>query len=94
MFQPIVNAVGDPFYKITSEALLVTQQLVKVLRPFRESLCLSGKGKWAVGGKGYSERGVGVKGKHLYLHVHTQASGIYSVSLSTKGKWAIFHESV
>lgn len=31
---PIVNAVGDPFYKITSEALLVTQQLAKVLRPF------------------------------------------------------------
>ncbi|KAK3749091.1 hypothetical protein RRG08_034063 [Elysia crispata] len=30
---PIVNAVSDPFYKITSEALLVTQQLVKVLRP-------------------------------------------------------------
>ncbi|KAK7091549.1 cullin-associated NEDD8-dissociated protein 1-like isoform X2 [Littorina saxatilis] len=30
---PIVSAVGDPFYKITSEALLVTQQLVKVLRP-------------------------------------------------------------
>ncbi|GFR63434.1 cullin-associated NEDD8-dissociated protein 1 [Elysia marginata] len=30
---PIVNAVADPFYKITSEALLVTQQLVKVLRP-------------------------------------------------------------
>ncbi|ESO96201.1 hypothetical protein LOTGIDRAFT_202232, partial [Lottia gigantea] len=30
---PIVHAVGDPFYKITSEALLVTQQLVKVLRP-------------------------------------------------------------
>jgi cullin-associated NEDD8-dissociated protein 1 len=25
--------VGDPFYKITSEALLVTQQLVKVIRP-------------------------------------------------------------
>ncbi|KAJ8321959.1 hypothetical protein KUTeg_000430 [Tegillarca granosa] len=30
---PIVNSVGDPFYKITSEALLVTQQLVKVVRP-------------------------------------------------------------
>ncbi|XP_041360629.1 LOW QUALITY PROTEIN: cullin-associated NEDD8-dissociated protein 1-like [Gigantopelta aegis] len=30
---PIVHAVGDPFYKITSEALLVTQQLVKVIRP-------------------------------------------------------------
>ncbi|KAK6186772.1 hypothetical protein SNE40_006048 [Patella caerulea] len=30
---PIVHAVGDPFYKITSEALLVTQQLVRVLRP-------------------------------------------------------------
>jgi hypothetical protein len=33
IFQPIVHAVGDPFYKITSEALLVTQQLVKVIRP-------------------------------------------------------------
>jgi len=30
---PIVNAVSDPFYKITSEALLVTQQLVKIIRP-------------------------------------------------------------
>ncbi|XP_060552206.1 cullin-associated NEDD8-dissociated protein 1-like [Ruditapes philippinarum] len=30
---PIVHAVADPFYKITSEALLVTQQLVKVIRP-------------------------------------------------------------
>ena len=36
VLQPIVNAVGDPFYKITSEALLVTQQLVKVLRPLRK----------------------------------------------------------
>lgn len=27
---PLVACVGDPFYKITSEALLVTQQLVKV----------------------------------------------------------------
>lgn len=33
MLQPVVTAVGDPFYKITSEALLVTQQLVKVIRP-------------------------------------------------------------
>ena len=33
IFQPIVAAVGDPFYKITSEALLVTQNLVKVIRP-------------------------------------------------------------
>jgi cullin-associated NEDD8-dissociated protein 1 len=30
---PVVSAVGDPFYKITSEALLVCQQLVKVIRP-------------------------------------------------------------
>lgn len=37
LVQPIVNAVGDPFYKITSEALLVTQQLVKVLRPLELS---------------------------------------------------------
>lgn len=30
---PVVACVGDPFYKITSEALLVTQQLVKVGAP-------------------------------------------------------------
>lgn len=30
---PVVACVGDPFYKITSEALLVTQQLVKVGGP-------------------------------------------------------------
>uniref|UniRef100_A0A8C5CGW6 Cullin associated and neddylation dissociated 1 n=1 Tax=Gadus morhua TaxID=8049 RepID=A0A8C5CGW6_GADMO len=33
---PLVACVGDPFYKITSEALLVTQQLVKV-RPDSDS---------------------------------------------------------
>ncbi|XP_048590232.1 cullin-associated NEDD8-dissociated protein 1 [Nematostella vectensis] len=33
LLPPVVQAVGDPFYKITSEALLVTQQLVKVIRP-------------------------------------------------------------
>jgi len=32
-FQPVVAAVGDPFYKITSEALLVCQQLAIVIRP-------------------------------------------------------------
>ncbi|GAB1606379.1 cullin-associated NEDD8-dissociated protein 1 [Argonauta hians] len=30
---PIIAAVNDTFYKITSEALLVMQQLVKVIRP-------------------------------------------------------------
>lgn len=30
---PVVAAVSDPFYKITAEALLVLQQLVKVIRP-------------------------------------------------------------
>ncbi len=29
----IIQAVGDPFYKISSEALLVLESLVKVLRP-------------------------------------------------------------
>lgn len=32
-----MHAVADPFYKITSEALLVTQQLVKVIRPIGRS---------------------------------------------------------
>ncbi|KAG7278589.1 hypothetical protein CRUP_013331 [Coryphaenoides rupestris] len=35
---PLVACVGDPFYKITSEALLVTQQLVKVIRPLDSQL--------------------------------------------------------
>ena len=30
---PIIAAVNDPFYKITAEALLVLQQLVRVIRP-------------------------------------------------------------
>lgn len=30
---PVITAVGDSFYKITAEALLVLQQLVKVIRP-------------------------------------------------------------
>ncbi|XP_033207231.1 cullin-associated NEDD8-dissociated protein 1 isoform X2 [Belonocnema kinseyi] len=30
---PIIVAVGDPFYKITAEALLVLQKLVQVIRP-------------------------------------------------------------
>uniref|UniRef100_A0A672JYN8 Cullin-associated NEDD8-dissociated protein 1 n=1 Tax=Sinocyclocheilus grahami TaxID=75366 RepID=A0A672JYN8_SINGR len=34
---PVVACVGDPFYKITSEALLVTQQLVKVIRPLDQT---------------------------------------------------------
>ncbi|KAK6474042.1 cullin-associated NEDD8-dissociated protein 1-like isoform X1 [Huso huso] len=33
---PVVACIGDPFYKITSEALLVTQQLVKVIRPLEK----------------------------------------------------------
>ncbi|KAL1433050.1 hypothetical protein MTO96_002025 [Rhipicephalus appendiculatus] len=33
LLPPIIVAVGDSFYKITSEALLVLQQLVKVIRP-------------------------------------------------------------
>lgn len=37
---PVVACVGDPFYKITSEALLVTQQLVKVgVAPAASELC-------------------------------------------------------
>ncbi|XP_026534350.1 cullin-associated NEDD8-dissociated protein 1-like [Notechis scutatus] len=33
LLPPVVICIGDPFYKITSEALLVTLQLVKVIRP-------------------------------------------------------------
>ena len=29
----IISAVGDPFYQISSEALLVLESLVRVLRP-------------------------------------------------------------
>uniref|UniRef100_A0A8C8SN09 Cullin associated and neddylation dissociated 2 (putative) n=1 Tax=Pelusios castaneus TaxID=367368 RepID=A0A8C8SN09_9SAUR len=37
LLPPVVTCIGDPFYKITSEALLVTQQLVKVIRPLDKS---------------------------------------------------------
>ncbi|XP_044761676.1 cullin-associated NEDD8-dissociated protein 1 [Coccinella septempunctata] len=33
LLPPIINAVGDSFYKITAEALNVLQELVKVIRP-------------------------------------------------------------
>ncbi|XP_061474477.1 cullin-associated NEDD8-dissociated protein 1-like isoform X1 [Rhineura floridana] len=33
LLRPVVICIGDPFYKIMSEALLVTQQLVKIIRP-------------------------------------------------------------
>ncbi|XP_039627059.1 cullin-associated NEDD8-dissociated protein 2 [Polypterus senegalus] len=35
---PVVTCIEDPFYKITSEALLVTQQIVKVIRPIEKSM--------------------------------------------------------
>lgn len=38
---PVVAAVSDNFYKITAEALLVLQQLVKVLRPLGVYLFIS-----------------------------------------------------
>uniref|UniRef100_A0A8D8LDT7 Cullin-associated NEDD8-dissociated protein 1 n=1 Tax=Cacopsylla melanoneura TaxID=428564 RepID=A0A8D8LDT7_9HEMI len=33
LLRPVIAAVGDSFYKITAEALLVLQQFVKVIRP-------------------------------------------------------------
>lgn len=33
LLKPVINAVGDSFYKITAEALNVLQELVKVIRP-------------------------------------------------------------
>lgn len=33
LMAPVIAAVNDSFYKITAEALLVLQQLVKVIRP-------------------------------------------------------------
>ncbi|NXU53251.1 CAND1 protein, partial [Turnix velox] len=40
---PVVACIGDPFYKITSEALLVTQQLVKVIRPLDKPCAFDAK---------------------------------------------------
>uniref|UniRef100_A0A8D3CWN3 TATA-binding protein interacting (TIP20) domain-containing protein n=1 Tax=Scophthalmus maximus TaxID=52904 RepID=A0A8D3CWN3_SCOMX len=39
LLPPVVACVDDTFYKITSEALLVTQQLVRVMRP--HGFCVS-----------------------------------------------------
>ncbi|XP_008945811.1 PREDICTED: cullin-associated NEDD8-dissociated protein 1-like, partial [Merops nubicus] len=43
LLPPVVACIGDPFYKITSEALLVTQQLVKVIRPLDKSCTFDAK---------------------------------------------------
>ncbi|NXJ76146.1 CAND1 protein, partial [Trogon melanurus] len=43
LLPPVVSCIGDPFYKITSEALLVTQQLVKVIRPLDKSCTFDAK---------------------------------------------------
>uniref|UniRef100_A0A8C6UKJ0 Cullin-associated and neddylation-dissociated 2 (putative) n=1 Tax=Neogobius melanostomus TaxID=47308 RepID=A0A8C6UKJ0_9GOBI len=37
LLPPVVACIEDSFYKITSEALLVTQQLVKVMRPLDQT---------------------------------------------------------
>ncbi|KAM7401565.1 hypothetical protein PAMP_016872 [Pampus punctatissimus] len=37
LLPPVVACVEDTFYKITSEALLVTQQLVRVMRPLEQT---------------------------------------------------------
>ncbi|XP_001948086.1 cullin-associated NEDD8-dissociated protein 1 [Acyrthosiphon pisum] len=38
LIPPIITAVGDPFYKITAEALIVLQEMVKVIRPLDNKL--------------------------------------------------------
>ncbi|NXK49874.1 CAND1 protein, partial [Chauna torquata] len=43
LLPPVVTCIGDSFYKITSEALLVTQQLVKVIRPLDKSCTFDAK---------------------------------------------------
>lgn len=42
LLPPVVACVEDSFYKITSEALLVTQQLVKVMRPLDQTAAPGG----------------------------------------------------
>ncbi|NXD75224.1 CAND1 protein, partial [Halcyon senegalensis] len=43
LLPPVVTCIGDPFYKITSEALLVAQQLVKVIRPLEKPCTFDAK---------------------------------------------------
>uniref|UniRef100_A0A9J8CJ69 Cullin-associated and neddylation-dissociated 2 (putative) n=1 Tax=Cyprinus carpio carpio TaxID=630221 RepID=A0A9J8CJ69_CYPCA len=40
---PVIQCVEDPFYKITSEALQVTQQTVKLMRPLDKPVSFDGK---------------------------------------------------
>ncbi len=40
---PVIQCVEDPFYKITSEALQVTQQIVKLMRPLDKPVSFDAK---------------------------------------------------
>ncbi|ROI83697.1 Cullin-associated NEDD8-dissociated protein 1 [Anabarilius grahami] len=40
---PVIQCVEDPFYKITSEALQVTQQIVKLMRPLDKPIAFDAK---------------------------------------------------
>ena len=39
--QAVIKCVNDTFYKITSEALLVLQNLVKIIRPLGNSTVIN-----------------------------------------------------
>ncbi|XP_043934569.1 cullin-associated NEDD8-dissociated protein 1-like [Protopterus annectens] len=43
LLPPVVVCIGDPFYKITSEALLVTQQFAKIIRPLEKASSFDAK---------------------------------------------------
>lgn len=42
LLPPVVACIEDTFYKITSEALLVAQQLVRVMRPQEQTAAAGG----------------------------------------------------
>ncbi|KAA8593608.1 hypothetical protein FQN60_009724 [Etheostoma spectabile] len=83
LLPPVVACVEDPFYKITSEALLVAQQLVRVMRPQGHSATAAGLKATDIDQE-VKERAISCMGHmvcHLGDHLGVELQGVLAIFL-------------